>query len=170
MEKQVRDMLLFVKSELPLNDVVSLADLELGLREAAEVALTTSNAACQWVNTHPNKRIKCHRDALISAIMNLVNNAIQACASHPKIRIEIGCFCIKEKSLAQIKVIDFGEGLSSENILQSQEIFVTTKSQGTGLGLSVVQSVAKAHGGQFNLHSTLGKGTEALIELPIFID
>lgn len=56
MEKQVRDMMLFVKSELPLNDIVSLSDLEIGLREASEVALATSNAACQWINTYPTKK------------------------------------------------------------------------------------------------------------------
>lgn len=170
MEKQVRDMLLFVKSELPLNDIVSLADLELGLREAAEVALTTSNTACQWINTHPNKQIKCHREALISAIMNLINNGIQACSMQPKIKVNIELESINDKSIARISVIDFGDGLSSENLMQSQEIFVTTKAQGTGLGLSVVQSVAKAHGGQFKLASTLGKGSVASIEIPVFSD
>ncbi len=170
MEKQVRDMMLFVKSELPLNDVVSLADIELGLREASEVALSTTDSACQWKNANPNKQIKCHREALISAIMNLINNGIQASASSPKLTVDISCIERNKKLIAQIRVIDFGEGICDSRLKDSTEIFVTTKDQGTGLGLSVVQSVAKAHGGSFELSSVLGKGTEALIEIPVLSD
>ncbi|HMY41183.1 MAG TPA: ATP-binding protein, partial [Marinagarivorans sp.] len=42
-----------------------------------------------------------------------------------------------------------------------------TKPQGTGLGLAVVQSVARAHGGRFHLQSTEGKGTQASLILPL---
>ncbi len=170
MEKQVRDMMLFVKSELPLNDVVSLADLELGLREASEVAISTTDSACLWNNANPNKQIKCHREALISAIMNLINNGIQACPVAPKLKIDISCVERNKKPIAQIRVIDYGEGISDSRLKDSAEIFVTTKDQGTGLGLSVVKSVAKAHGGTFELSSVLGKGTEALIEIPVLSD
>lgn len=168
MEKQVRDMMLFVKSELPLNDVVSLADFEIGLREAAEVAISTSNTACQWINNYPNKQIKCHREALISAVMNLVNNGIQASGKNPKLKIEINVVEDVRHPRVQIKVIDKGEGLSEAGIENSKELFFTSKSQGTGLGLSVVQSIARAHGGSFDLSSSLGKGTEAVFELPLF--
>lgn len=170
MEKQVRDMMLFVKSELPLNDIVSLADLELGLREAAEIALLTTDSACQWINTHPNKSIKCHREALISAIMNLVNNGIQAGDIAPKIKIEINALEINKRAVMQVKVTDYGEGISADQLDRAAEIFVTTKSQGTGLGLSVVQSVARAHGGTFELASELGKGTEAKIIIPLLCE
>ncbi|MFL0809587.1 MAG: PAS domain-containing protein [Agarilytica sp.] len=168
MEKQVRDMMLFVKSELPLNDVISLADFEIGLREAAEVVISTSNTACQWSNSHPNKLIKCHREALISAIMNLVNNGIQASSNTPILNIEINVIEGHRRPYVQIKIIDFGEGLSERALESSKELFYTSKAQGTGLGLSVVQSIARAHGGSFDLSSTLGKGTEAIFELPIF--
>ncbi|WP_086932503.1 sensor histidine kinase [Agarilytica rhodophyticola] len=167
MEKQVRDMMLFVKSELPLNDVVSLADLELGLREAAEVALSTSNSRCQWHNQYPTKQVKCHREALISALMNLVNNSIQASGQSPKILIEMSCISNGKNETAVIKVVDWGQGMAADILDNAQEIFVTTKAQGTGLGLSVVQSVMRAHGGTFRLLSQAGQGTEALIEIPV---
>lgn len=170
MEKQVRDMMLFVKSELPLNDIVSLADLEIGLREAAEIALLTTDSACQWINTHPTKRIKCHREALISAIMNLVNNGIQAGGTSPQLKIEIQNVEKNNKSMVEVKITDYGEGISAGRLDQAAEIFVTTKSQGTGLGLSVVQSVARAHGGTFELSSELGKGTQASIVIPVLAE
>lgn len=167
MEKQVRDMMLFVKSELPLNDVVSLADLELGLREAAEVALSTSNSSCRWLNAYPTKQIKCHREALISALMNLINNSIQASDNTPEIVIDMTCVDSENGEKAIIKVTDQGQGIADDIIDRAQEIFVTTKAQGTGLGLPVVQSVVRAHGGFFSLLPSAEKGTEALIEIPV---
>jgi two-component system sensor histidine kinase FlrB len=57
--------------------------------------------------------------------------------------------------------------MSKEFIQQAKELFFTTKPQGTGLGLAVVQSVARAHGGRFHLQSTEGKGTQASLILPL---
>lgn len=167
MEKQVRDMLLFVKNELPLNDIVSLADLEIEFREAAEVALATSNSACEWLNLHPNKTIKCHRDALISALMNLVNNGIQACDSGAQIKIIFDVENSGADAVARISVCDNGSGMSSEQLQDAQNLFVTTKPQGTGLGLSVVNSVARAHGGCLQMRSKPGVGTCAFLDIPL---
>jgi len=168
MEKQVRDMMLFVKSELPLNDIISLADLEIGLREASEVALMTSNVVCQWHNRYPNRQIKCHREALISALMNLINNGVQACDTAPKITITFDCFLRDEREYVRVSIVDDGVGIEETKLADAQQIFVTTKAQGTGLGISVVQSVTRAHGGSFSLRSVVNKGTDASIEIPIF--
>ncbi|MNG07788.1 Sporulation kinase E [compost metagenome] len=48
------------------------------------------------------------------------------------------------------------------------EPFFTTKTTGTGLGLTVVKAVARAHQGQLQLRSRLGRGTCALVSLPLF--
>lgn len=168
MEKQVQDMMLFVKSELPLNDIISLSDLEISLREAAEVALHTSNSACTWKNNQPTKKIKCHRDALVSALMNLVNNAIQASGSAPRLDIEFDLIADTKMPCCRISIRDCGQGIPADAIEKSKELFVTSKAQGTGLGLSVVQSVVRAHGGEFTLRSEPGCGTEAIIDIPLF--
>jgi len=57
MERQVRDMLLFVRNELPLNDVVTLGDLEVGLRAAMEVPLVTAKGKCMWQNPNPQVKL-----------------------------------------------------------------------------------------------------------------
>ena len=48
------------------------------------------------------------------------------------------------------------------------EPFFTTKTNGTGLGLTVVKAVARAHQGQLQLRSRPGRGTCALLLLPLF--
>ncbi|MFT5082219.1 MAG: two-component system sensor histidine kinase FlrB [Lentisphaeria bacterium] len=167
LEKQVRDMMLFVKNELPLNEIISLTDLELGLREAAEIPISLSNGSCRWKNTHPTQQVKCNREALINAIMNLINNGIQAGNKQPKLHIECARVETEGKNTVRISVADNGVGMSAEQLATSQEMFVTTKPQGTGLGLSVVSSVARAHGGSFKLISNVGEGTLAVLTLPV---
>jgi len=50
------------------------------------------------------------------------------------------------------------------------DLFVTTKSQGTGLGLAVVNAVARAHRGKFILQSKVGQGTCASLLMPLAIN
>ncbi|ABD81452.1 sensor histidine kinase [Saccharophagus degradans] len=167
MERTVRDMMLFVKSELPLNDVISLADLEVGLREASEVPILTSAAKITWRNTHPSTQIRCHREALISAIMNLINNAIQASDKPITILVNLsGSPENLEPKRVCINVVDNGPGLDKSVLDSAMELFVTTKAHGTGLGLAVVQSVARAHGGTFSIMSPPECGTKATLILP----
>ncbi len=165
MERQVRDMLLFVKSELPLNDVITVADLEKGLREAAEVAISSSGSQCHWSNTVGARTIKCNREALISALMNLVNNGIQAIDGGAILTLDFDVTTLTPEYV-RISIQDNGPGMAEEVLSAGYEIFTTTKAQGTGLGLAVVQQVVKAHGGEFKLNSKKGRGVLANILIP----
>lgn len=165
MEKQVRDMMLFVKSELPLNDILSAQELESELVAASEVALQSANAVCKWENKAGQYSIKCHREALVSSIMNLINNAIQSADRQVNIRIQ---FSVDDQNLC-VSVKDNGDGMNADTLSSVQEMFTTTKSQGTGLGLAVMRSVAKAHGAQFELSSKAKRGTQATLTIPIIV-
>ncbi len=162
MERQVQDMLVFVKGDIPLNDTITCADLQQGVEEEVEVLLNTNGVKCQWHNRCPTHLLRCHKDALIGAILNLVNNAVQAGST--EINIQLSLTAENGMSFA---VSDNGPGIE-RNLLESvKDVFVTTKSQGTGLGLSVVESVAKRHGGSFSLDSIVGQGTRAQLQLPL---
>jgi two-component system, sensor histidine kinase FlrB len=165
MERQVRDMLLFVRHELPLNDLVTLDDLEHGVRAAAEVTLASCKSYCIFITPKPDVTLRCNREALISAIGNLINNAVQAC-DHVNIAVRFEQRVHNGMERVCISVIDDGPGMSARQLQAAKELFYTTKSQGTGLGLAVVQSVARAHGGFFSLQSAPGQGTKARIVLP----
>lgn len=167
MEKQVRDMMLFVKSELPLNDLITLHDLEIGLREACDAPLLTSESRCSWENNIGNEFVKCHREALISALMNLVNNALQSKEGSVDLCISMNKIKLNSQPHIVICVRDNGTGMSVKKLKQAQELFFTSKAQGTGLGLAVVHSVARAHGAQFRMTSVEGKGTDGLFIIPV---
>lgn len=166
MERQVRDMLLFVRNELPLNELVTLADLCDGLQAAMEVPLSSNGAVCDLQNPNPKLLVRCNREALISALLNLVNNAVQACSQDARLKISLSKTALHGKSAIAIAVADNGPGMTEEQQARALEVFYSTKPQGTGLGLAVVQSVARAHGGEFHLQSQPGRGTCATLTLP----
>lgn len=169
-ERQVQDMLLFVKGELPLNDVISVAELQHALEEAMEVPLMTSNSTCEWVNLCRENYIQCNREALIGALLNLVNNAIQSVERKVALRIEFGLYPPSkpdEKAQLIIRVCDNGPGIPQELLATVGDLFVTTKAQGTGLGLAVVNAVTRAHRGKFLLQSKVGQGTCASMLMPL---
>lgn len=162
MERQVRDMLLFVKGDVPLTNRVSLDELQQTLREALEMPLKSYGAACHWHITACAGYIQCNLDALIGALLNLVTNSLQACST-PKLSI---AFTTQDKSLS-ITITDNGPGLTQQQQSQSTELFYTTKEQGTGIGLAVVSRVAKSHGGDFSLINAEGGGACARLILPL---
>ncbi|MGD9973003.1 MAG: ABC transporter substrate binding protein [Desulfatirhabdiaceae bacterium] len=73
---------------------------------------------------------------------------------------------------ACISISDTGTGIDPTLIHKIFDPYFTTKEQGkgTGLGLSVVHGIVKEHGGEIRVHSTVGKGTEFDVYLPILED
>ena len=67
----------------------------------------------------------------------------------------------------QIAVTDTGEGIPAELLPNVFEPFITTKPQGSGLGLSTTYGMIQDHQGRITVQSTLGQGTTFTIELPI---
>jgi len=97
---------------------------------------------------------------------NLIINALQAMPDGGDISISISN-CQREKSTYLILSIkDTGPGIPPDIINRIYEPFFTTKSNGTGLGLYIVKSIVNSYGGDIEIKSEIGKGTEFTIYLP----
>ncbi|NLY57692.1 MAG: PAS domain-containing protein [Gammaproteobacteria bacterium] len=163
-ELQVRDMLMFAKGDLPLNNQVTAQSLFAELQQQAETLISESGADCRWDDRAPaGVRLLCNQETLIGAALNLIENAIQAGAPTPRLKV---IQRLQEGRLS-ISVVDGGRGMSREELARIGEPFYTTRDQGTGLGVSVVKSVAQAHGGAFMLRSRAGQGSWAELVLPV---
>ena len=68
-----------------------------------------------------------------------------------------------------ITIADNGCGISPRELPHVFEPFFTTKPTGTGLGLAVVQSIIKEHGGHIAIESQLEQGTRVILSLPIAV-
>jgi two-component system sensor histidine kinase FlrB len=162
LEQQVRDMLIFVRGDVALTDVVTLQQLFHEVEQAAEVEIKANHAVLVTESSVADARILCNQSVMVGAIVNLINNALQAGAGN--LRIELTAkLCSAGISIG---VTDNGPGMDANTQKKIQDTFFTTKPQGTGLGLAVVRAVANAHRGEFMLASTPGAGTTATIVLP----
>ena len=66
-----------------------------------------------------------------------------------------------------LRVTDNGKGMTEEQVQRVFAPFFTTKKEGTGLGLALVQQIVSEHGGHVECESTSGKGTTFTIFLPL---
>ena len=101
---------------------------------------------------------------LNSAISNIVKNATQAIGSMPDGRIDVRLSVVTGQY--RISIRDNGKGIKEED---KKMIFLpnfTTKSGGSGVGLSLTYNIILSAGGQISFESEEGKGAEFIIELP----
>ena len=100
---------------------------------------------------------------LIRVFNNLIQNSIQSFTNEGNITILLS---IKDGAI-NIIFKDNGEGISKENIDKIFEPNFTTKSNGKGLGLAMVDQIVKSHSGYIELLSSSKEGTSFLIILPL---
>jgi two-component system sensor histidine kinase FlrB len=105
------------------------------------------------------------RKALGGALLNLLENALQACEAAGGAR-EITLTATAGEGLVRIAVRDTGNGMTPETQARIFEPFFTTRGQGTGLGLAIALGVARAHGGSIEVSSKPGAGSEFVMTLP----
>lgn len=163
LEQQVRDMLIFARGETKLEDRVDGRTLMARLEDLLDQPLSQHDADCDCINDAPDALIQCNLEALLGAVLNLVNNALQACGDGCELQIRLGT----EGERLLLDVIDTGPGMDAATLKRAQEPFYTTKSHGTGLGLAIAQVMARAHHGEFRLMSAPGEGTRASFSLPL---
>ncbi|KNH23268.1 histidine kinase [Pseudomonas syringae] len=162
LEHQVRDMLVFARGELPLTDRVTPKMLMQSLQAAALTHV--QDLPIRWQCDSHAGELLCNRDTLVGAILNLIENAIQASAGDVRLKVHL----YTRGNNLRLCVSDSGSGIDTKVLARLGEPFFTTKTTGTGLGLTVVKAVARAHQGELQLRSRLGRGTCAQVILPLF--
>ena len=107
------------------------------------------------------------RKALGGALLNLLENALQACEARLTECSEVRLAASLSGQGLRISVRDTGGGIAPEAQARIFEPFFTTRGQGTGLGLAIALGVARAHGGTIDVSSTPGQGSEFILLLPM---
>ncbi|PYY78745.1 PAS domain-containing protein [Pseudomonas sp. TKO26] len=162
LEHQVRDMLVFARGELPLTDRLSPKSLLQSLQAAALTHV--QDVAVRWQCDSHQGELLCNRDTLVGALLNLIENAVQASAGAARLKVHL----YTRGDTLRLCISDSGSGIDAAVLERLGEPFFTTKANGTGLGLTVVKAVARAHQGELSLRSRPGRGTCALVTLPLF--
>src|SRR5450631_157897 len=104
---------------------------------------------------------------LRQALINLVRNAREALASAPTKRLGISVVNDRPSGCLLIRVSDSGAGIDQHDLGKIFDPFFSTKAQGTGLGLALVQQIVVDHGGRIDVDSVPGRGTTFTLAFPI---
>ncbi|WP_017725875.1 ATP-binding protein [Halalkalibacterium ligniniphilum] len=107
--------------------------------------------------------IWCEENKLKQVFLNILKNGIEAMSGEGTIYLKIW----KEKNSVHLSFKDEGVGISETDLANLGKRFYSTKRNGTGLGLMLSFRMIEEHGGEMNIHSEVGKGTEVEIILPL---
>lgn len=125
------------------------------------------NITIDFVDMAKNAVVRVIKSRFTHAIFNLVLNSMEAIGSNPgNILISVERTMINNQPFIKISVTDNGPGIPANIIDRIFENFFTTKSYGSGLGLSMVRLAVNDFGGYINVESQEGSFTTFKIFLP----
>lgn len=167
LESLVKDMLQYAKGGRTHTKKVSISQLIDSLKQSVEARMEQTHSRFFINEKVKDLYVLGDADALLTALQNLVNNAIDVTGEHAQIKLEVSLPKQTKMDMVDIKVIDNGPGISKVLKYKIFEPFYTSRAQGTGLGLAVVRAVAEAHDGETWVDSIEGQGSAFAIRLPV---
>ena len=172
------------RMQLLVGDLLTLAQLEGSPRPPADRWVSVqrlfvqANADAQalsagrhslMVDPPSQAQLAGTESELLSALSNLVNNAVRYTPAGGKIQVS---WATRPDGSGEIEVSDSGPGIAREHLPRLTERFYRVDGSrsrdtgGTGLGLSIVKHVALRHGGELEIRSELGKGSAFKLVFP----
>lgn len=167
LERLIQDVLLFARGESIGRDVIPVVALIAEAVQTMEPLCLEKGVSFGVVSEVGDSIIMGSRKALGGALLNLLENALQACEGRNDGAAAVKLSATVDGRYLRVSVRDTGEGIAPEAQSRIFEPFFTTRGQGTGLGLAIALGVMRAHGGSIEVSSALGDGSEFIMRLPI---
>ena len=161
LDKILKDIIGFAR---PGSDTPGEVDACAVVRDALQVlrqgflpkgVALESDAACQL------PKVVAHEDTLRRAVMHLVANAVESIMGEGKVEVRVGM----DAGFVRLGVSDTGQGMPKEVLEHVFSPFFSTKTRGYGLGLAMIRKAVEDWGGQVEIASREGRGTEVVLRL-----
>ncbi len=165
LEILVEEMLLFARGERLNANPANIVDVITDFIEQQHAELENCNLKIKFNNKVSNTQVNLSCDAFKSALQNIFNNACQAGGNVVNLNIDLQH---KQPDQVQLKITDDGPGIPDSVKSRIFEPFITTRINGTGLGLAVVDAVVRAHKGTVTVEDAPKTGTCFTICLPVY--
>ncbi|MGA2726894.1 MAG: ATP-binding protein [Terracidiphilus sp.] len=137
----------------PIGDVLALALDELSTRNVTLESSMASNPLIANVDA----------DLLKQAVINVIQNGAQAMPDGGRLRVVLE----EDKKNAVLRIADEGTGISEEIRDKIFDLYFTTKSEGSGIGLAMTYRILQLHHGSVEVQSNVSRGTEFVLRIPL---
>lgn len=168
-----------------INDVLDMSKIEAGrtnleiesvnageiIRDSVKVVSPSAAERSIEVKYAGLKKLALEADkrALKQILLNLLSNAVKFTPESGQVTVRMS----KAKGHAKISITDTGIGIPEPELgklgrpFEQVENQFTKSHRGSGLGLAISRSLVELHGGQFEIKSSVGKGTTVICHLPL---
>lgn len=136
-----------------IGDVLALSTEELSTRKVILESSLPSNPLIANVDA----------DLLKQAVINVVENGAQAMPDGGVVRVTLE----EQRKNAVLRISDQGTGIPDEILDKIFDLYFTTKSEGSGIGLAMTYRILQLHHGNVEVQSRLGQGTEFVLRIPL---
>jgi signal transduction histidine kinase len=164
-ERRISHLLKYAKEEdyeMALVNLATVLDSALTqLRSKLDAAKVT--VARNYI---AGPTVRADGEKLRQVFANVLDNAIDALDGVPEGR-RIDLFIENGGRGATVRFRDNGCGIPPDQLARIFNPFFTTKEKGTGLGMAISKKIVEAHEGTFEVASTVGRGTEFTVSLPL---
>ena len=141
-------------------DVMDLILLLEDVKATMDSILSDKNIILDLPKIEEEVLIEGDYDRLKQVFVNLIKNSYEANAKEIQLKVT------PKKDTVEIMIQDNGEGISKKDLKRVGQLFYTTKSKGTGIGVSMSKEIIRLHQGVIQYDSTLGEGTTIKVVLP----
>ncbi|MGA8041717.1 MAG: ATP-binding protein, partial [Terracidiphilus sp.] len=136
-----------------IGDVIALATDELATRNVTLKSQMPSNAILAYVDA----------DLMKQAVLNVIENGAQAMTDGGTLRLALE----EDRKSAILRIQDEGPGIPDDIREKIFDLYFTTKSEGSGIGLAMTYRILQLHHGSVEVQSEMGRGTEFKMQIPL---
>jgi signal transduction histidine kinase len=136
-----------------INDVLALAAEELSTHNIVLVSQMPPNPLMA----------NCDADLLKQAALNVIQNGAQAMPEGGVLGVSLA----EDRKFAVLRISDQGAGIPEEIKEKIFDLYFTTKTGGSGIGLAMTYRIVQLHHGSIEVQSNSGRGTEFLLRIPL---
>jgi signal transduction histidine kinase len=162
----VRRLRRLVQHAPPMQEAIDVAALLSGATEVLARDARTAHVELRRSAVSPDLALTGDRVQLEQVLVNLVRNAIEACAAREDTGRLVQLAAAQVGDRIELRVVDAGAGVPAHAASRLFEPFFTTRASGSGLGLTISRSIVEAHGGAIRLERTGPEGTTFVVSLP----
>jgi signal transduction histidine kinase len=163
----VLDILLYAKKRSLELEAVDVAGFVKDLASVVERKIKDTGIRFEWNMDPVVGRAEMDPGLLHSALINIIDNAIDACLKDTKKEPRVSLAVKEEKGFIVFVVSDNGTGMDMDTMARLFTLFFSTKGKkGTGFGLFISKKIVEQHGGSISVDSHPGRGSRFSIRLP----